>query len=347
MSVILEDHKRTAIAVKLADMQAMQNLLISSDQALIIACPDRDISNRLEGLLKDDQKNLGIIDTAIIQYGIKAAPRLIVVEMIKLAKEAMVNSSLSLLEKITEHELLNHSQAIAGLLIHRAAQIVGANIAIAIAPLNTVNSDNRNHQEQLEDIMEMLSSLELTGQATDQSLWEMVQDAIAVVSEITAGIVHHNDEEITIYDLIRIDHAKVNALFKQLQSSNTPRKLEDCFEQLYKNLMTHAAAVEEVLSPLVQPYHDEMQNLYDEQSKMKLLLNQIKNLDTQHIDDFKIAVGSLMTAVQEHVNHEENGMFFRLQSNLSDEQEKRLAVAFYAAKSRIQDQKLQGLRLTN
>lgn len=345
MSLILEDHKRTAIAVKLADMQATQNLLISSDQALIIACPDRNISNRLEGLLRDDQKNLGIIDTAIVQYGIKAEPRLTVVKMIELAKEAMVNSSLSLFEKIAEHELLNHSQAIAGLLIHKAAQTVGADIAIAIAPLNTVNSDNRNHQEQLKGIMEMLSSIELTGQAADQSLWDMVQDAIAVVSEITVGIVRHNDEEITIHDLIRIDHAKVNALFKQLQNSNNPRKLADCYEQLYKDLMTHAVAVEEVLCPLVRPYHDEMQKLYNEQSKMKLLLNQIKDLDPQQIDDFKTAMGSLMIVVQEHVNREENNMFSRLESNLSDEQQKRLAIDFHAAKSRIQDQRLASLRI--
>jgi hypothetical protein len=75
MSITLEDPKRTAIAVKLADMKATQNLLIANEQALIQACHNQEISNRLEGFLKDDQKNLGIIDTVIVQYGIKAEPK--------------------------------------------------------------------------------------------------------------------------------------------------------------------------------------------------------------------------------------------------------------------------------
>jgi hypothetical protein len=36
-----------------------------------------------------------------------------------------------------------------GLLIHKAAQVVGADIEAAIAPLNAINFENRAHQEQL------------------------------------------------------------------------------------------------------------------------------------------------------------------------------------------------------
>ena len=341
MSVKLEDVKRTAIAVKLADMKAIQGLLISSDQVLITVCPDRDISNRLESLLRDDQKNLGIIDTAIVQYGIKAEPRLNVVKMINLAKEAMVSSNLSLFEKVAEHELIKHSQAIAGLLIHKAAQIVGADIAIAISPLNTVNFDNRNHQEQLKGILEVLSTVELTGQEANQSLWGMVQDAIAVVSGVAGSM--RSDKEMNIRDLIQIDHTKVHALFNQIQNTNNPQKLEEYFGQLYKDLIAHTTAIEEVLYPLARPYHDEMQHLYDEQAKMKQLLNQIKELDPQHVDEFKTAMGSLMTNVREHVNKAENKMFLKIQTTLSTEQEKRLAVEFEAVKSKIQDNRLANL----
>ena len=163
MSVTLEDNRRTAIAVKLADMEATQNLLIANEKALIKACPDREISNRLESFLKDDQKNLGIINTVIVQYGIKAEAKPSVRKMIEKATEAMESSELSLFEKVAEHELLKHSQAMAGLLIHKAGQVVGADIAMAITPLNTVNLENRAHQEQLKGIMEVLSTKELIG----------------------------------------------------------------------------------------------------------------------------------------------------------------------------------------
>jgi hypothetical protein len=188
---LVEDVKMTAIAVKLADMKATQDLLISSDQDLLTACLDRNISKRLASLLRDDQKNLGIINTAIMKYGIKVEPRLAVVKMIELAKEAMVSSTLSLFEKVAKHELLNHSQEIAGILIYKSAQIVGADIAVMIAPLNTVNFDNHNHQYQLKGIMEMLITAELTEKETDQSLWTMVQDAIAVVSNLAEDVVNH------------------------------------------------------------------------------------------------------------------------------------------------------------
>jgi hypothetical protein len=180
MSVKLEDAKKTAMAIKLADMRVIQYLLIDNDKALIIDCHDYGISNRLEVLLQDDQINLEIIDTVIIQHGIKAEPSFAVVKMIENARKIMVSSMSSFFEKVAEHELIKHSQTIAGILIYKAAQIIGTDVAIAIAPLNTVNFDNRNHQEHLKRIMEILSTVEMTGQAAE-SLWAKVQDAIRVV----------------------------------------------------------------------------------------------------------------------------------------------------------------------
>jgi len=66
--------------------------------------------------------------------------------------------------KKSQHELLKHKQTMAGLLIHKAAQVVGADIEAAITPLNTVNFENRAHQEQLKGVLEILGVRELTGQ---------------------------------------------------------------------------------------------------------------------------------------------------------------------------------------
>jgi len=50
-----------------------------------------------------------------------------------------------------------------------------------------------------------------------------------------------------------------------------------------------------------------------------------------------------MTNVREHVNKAENKMFLKIQTTLSTEQEKRLAVEFEAVKSKIQDNRLANL----
>ena len=340
MPVTLEDTKRTAIAVKLADMKATQNLLIANDQALIEACPDREISHRLEDFLRDDQKNLQILDTVIVQYGIKAAPKPTVQKMIEITKEAMEGSELSLFEKVAEHELLKHSQAMAGILVHKAAQVVGADVAVAIAPLNTVNFENRSHQEQLQGIMEVLSTRELTGQEADQGLWARVQDAVAALSGIAGGIMSRADHEMNIRDLLRLDHAKVNTLFEQIQATNDPEKIGEYFGQIYQDLSAHSEAEEQVVYPALRPYYNDIQKLYDEQAEAKRMLDQIKAMNSSDVAAFKGAIVHLKAAVIAHVEEEEDYLFYCIQHNLTEDQQKQLGAEFKAAKSQIQDQRL-------
>ena len=68
----VDDTKRLAIATKLADMKALHNLLISNEEKFIQDCTDDEIRKRLQDMLEDDRKNLGILDTAIVQYGVQS-----------------------------------------------------------------------------------------------------------------------------------------------------------------------------------------------------------------------------------------------------------------------------------
>ncbi len=47
----------------------------------------------------------------------------------------MKGSDLSLYKKTFQHELLKHGQVMSGLIVHKAAQVVGADIETAITPL--------------------------------------------------------------------------------------------------------------------------------------------------------------------------------------------------------------------
>ncbi len=341
MSVQLEDSKRTAIASKLADIKAFQNLLIANEQTLIAACPDREISNRLEKFLRDDRQNLDVIDTVIVQYGIKAEPTPAVQEEIESISEMMKDPDLSLFDKVAKHELLKHSQAMSGLLVHKAAQVVGADIGVAIAPLNKINFENRGHQEQLGAIMESLSTLELTGMPADQSFWARVQDTVAAATGVAGSVIGHSNYEMNIRDMIRADHLKVKTLFGQIQDTNSPQKLQEYFGQLYQDLSTHAEAEEQVLYPAMRAYYSDTQHLYDEQAEAKQMLERIKAMSPENVVDFKAAVASLMTAVNAHVEEEESNLFTRIHNNLGDEQQMQLAKQFQEAKSQIQDRQLE------
>ncbi len=87
MVASLDDTKRNAIAVKLADMKALQQLVLDNEQQLVQQGLDSEISDRIRDFIKDDQKNLGILETVIGQYGIQAEPKQTVQQFIDRARQ--------------------------------------------------------------------------------------------------------------------------------------------------------------------------------------------------------------------------------------------------------------------
>ena len=315
-------------------------MLIANEQILIQACSDRELSNRLEDFIRDDRKNLGIIDTVIVQYGVKAEPSPMVQKEIEMVGEMMQDSELTLFEKVAKQELLKHSQAMSGILVHKAAQVVGADIEVAIAPLNTVNFENRAHQEQLKGMMESLSTRELTGQSADQGLWARVQDSMAALTGMAGSIISRSDNEVSICDVIRMDHLKAKTLFGQIQDTEDPQKLEEYFCQLYQDLSTHSEAEEQTLYPAIRPHYNDTQKLYDEQAEMKQMLDQVKAMNPTNTVEFKSAVARIMSAANAHMDDEERYVFAYIKDTFGDEQQKQLATEFKTAKSQLQDKRV-------
>lgn len=339
MVATLDDTKRNAIAVKLASLKALQQLVIENEQLLLREGLDAEIADRIRNFLNDDEKNLGVLETVIGQYGIQAEPKKNVTQFIEKARELFKGSELSLYEKVSEHELLKHQAVMSGLIIHKAAQKVGADVLLAIAPLNTINFENRAHQEQLKGILEILGVRELTGQDADQGIWARVQDALAAVSGVVGSAVTQasDKKDMNIQDAIRLDHNKVNTLFIELLQSNNPQKIQEYFGQIYKDLSAHAEAEEEVVYPRVRPFYgqDNTQELFDEQAHAKQALEEIKVLSPSS-PLFKEKIKQSMEAIGDHIRQEESTMFAAIRNNLTTEQSEQLATEFKAAKTRIQ-----------
>ncbi|WP_341525962.1 hemerythrin domain-containing protein [Nostoc sp. UHCC 0302] len=340
MVATLDDAKRNAIAVKLADLKALQQLAIENERLVLREGLDAEIADRIRDFLKDDEKNLGVLETVIGQYGIQAEPKQTVKQFIETAQKLFQGSELSLYEKVAQHELLKHKIVMGGLIVHKAAQKVGADVLLAIGPLNTVNFENRAHQEQLKGILEVLGVRELTGQDADQGIWARVQDAVAAISGVVGSAVTQTSDkkDLNIQDVIRLDHNKVNTLFTELLQSNNSQKIQEYFGQIYKDLTVHAEAEEEVVYPRVRPFYGESdtQELYDEQAQMKRVLEEIKGISPSS-DQFKDKVRKLMQDVGDHIRQEESTMFASIRNNLSTEQSEQLATEFKAAKTRIQE----------
>ncbi|MBD2003981.1 MULTISPECIES: hemerythrin domain-containing protein [Cyanophyceae] len=342
MVTTLDDTKRMAIAQKLADMRAIQNLLISTEQKLISAAPAQDVRERLQNMLSDDQKNLGVLETVLVQYGIQSEPHDTMKKFVEQAEQMMSGSELSFYQKLVQHELLKHGQVMSGIVVHKAAQVVGADIEVAIGPLNTVNFENRAHQEQLKGLLELVGVRELTGKDADQGLWARVQDAVAALSGVAGSVLTQNTDkqDMNIQTLIRLDHNKVNTLFTEVGATKDPQKLQEYFGQIYKDLSAHAIAEEQVVYPKVRPFYGEgdTQELFDEQAEMKQMLDEIKSMSPADADAFRSKIKQLMDAVGDHIRQEESTMFAAIDKNCTDEQKEQMATEFKAAKAKIQEE---------
>ena len=337
----LDDTKRVSIAMKLASIKAIQALLIENEQLFLSKVSDQKIRERFQSMLEDDQKNLGVLETVIVQYGVPSEPKDTIQEMASKISQLMSGDKLSLYEKVFQHELLKHQQVMSGLIVHKAAQKVGADVEAAIAPLNTINFENRAHQEQLKGVLEVLGVRELTGQEADQGIWARVQDAVAAVSGIAGSAVTQssNKSDMNVQDVIRMDHQKVNVLFAEIEKSDDPQKIEEYFGQLYKDLTVHAKAEEQVVYPAVRSLYgeDNVQELYDEQAEMAVILDQIK-ATAPNSEAFKQQIKQLKDIVMDHVRQEESTLFATIRDNFSSEQSERLATEFKAAKEKLQKQ---------
>ena len=340
MAVKLDDTKRSAIANKLADMKAYQELLIAAEQQLMSEINDAESRNDIQKMLESDQKNLGILDTVIVQYGVKGEPQQSTQQIVETTKKMMQGSELTLYDKVTQFELLKHGQAMTGIVIHKAAQVVGADVDLAITPLNTVNFENRAHQEQLKGIMEKVGVRELTGLEADQGLFARLQDAAAAATGVIGSVISQTSEkkDMNIQDLIRADHAKVNTLFTQLLQSDDPQKIQEYFGQIYKDLMAHSEAEEQVVYPAVKPFYGEgdTKELYDEQAQLKQMLDETKAMNPS-TSAFKDKIRQIMEVVGDHIRQEESTMFAAIRDNMSSAQSEQLSTQFKSVKSKLID----------
>ncbi|WP_375510166.1 hemerythrin HHE cation-binding protein [uncultured Nostoc sp.] len=190
MVVALDDTKRSAIATELADLKAIQELLIANEQKVLPAVSnDQEISKRLNDFLKDDQENLTVIEGVISKFGGGSAqPRDTIQQYVEQVNRIIDGNELTLYQKVSIHERIKHQAVMTGLIIHKASQVVGDDVKEAIGPLNQVNFENRAHQEQLKGVLEVLGTRELTGQDPDQGVWARTQDAVAALRGVFDGL---------------------------------------------------------------------------------------------------------------------------------------------------------------
>lgn len=126
MVVTLDDTKRQAIARELADLKALQELLMANEQKLLpVVSNDSEIRDRLNDFLRDDQEALRVIDGVLAKFaGQSPQPRDTMRQYIEQVKRLMDGDELTLYQKVSAHERIKHQTVITGLIVHKASQVV-------------------------------------------------------------------------------------------------------------------------------------------------------------------------------------------------------------------------------
>ncbi|MEH2465060.1 hemerythrin HHE cation-binding protein [Nostoc sp.] len=181
----------TNIATKLADLKLFQNVLLETEQKLIAQTDDNTICERLEGMIKSDRENLGIIEAVISRYGNAAEPRDITQQHAQKVSQMMSGSELTLYDKYLQLELLKHQQTMTGLVLHKVAQSLNDDddLQDMMEPLNRVNFENRAHQEILKGVLYFVGTREIAGKEPDMGLWASIEQGIAALKGVVSSAV--------------------------------------------------------------------------------------------------------------------------------------------------------------
>ena len=142
------------------------------------------------------------------------------------------------------------------------------------------------------------------------------------------------------FNLLKADHRKVAELFQRLEQTDGKRKL-DVFAQIKTELDLHAHIEEKIFYPALEKpreTHDLTLEAYEEHKQVKTLLRQLSRARTAS-EEWQAKAKVLQENVEHHVDEEENELFKKAGSVLSDEEIEELGMRLEEEKARKQSRK--------
>ena len=137
------------------------------------------------------------------------------------------------------------------------------------------------------------------------------------------------------FQLLKQDHRKVEQLFSELERASGKAKL-DVFKQIKTELELHTHIEEKIFYPAIEEpeeTHDLALEAYEEHAVVKKLLKELGRARTAN-DQWEAQAKVLQENVEHHVEEEENELFKKADSVLSDEELEDLTERMVEEKSR-------------
>jgi Hemerythrin HHE cation binding domain len=135
-------------------------------------------------------------------------------------------------------------------------------------------------------------------------------------------------------ELLKADHDKVSALFKEAEATEDQNKKHGLFTQIKTELLTHTHIEETIFYPAIM-VNEEIKDIVleglEEHKQAKILLREIPNLSSDS-EKFEPKLKVLMEDIEHHVEEEESEMFKLVRKAFDKEQLEELGAQMEAEK---------------
>lgn len=335
---VTEHVKRDRLASELADILYRQETLVACNQVVIDLFEGDDIPTA-ERMIELDTKHLRLIDTAINNFGLRVETRSWTQRFCKMVLAVMRDSSSESYEKLGAYALLKHSQSHGAQLVHKATSLAQPDVKAALSLIDGLAAIMTRQSSQLMEMIDTKKIQYVMGEEPEQGLVgrarELLSSTVGAVMQRSAL----SADEMSVLDVLRLDHRKVETLFKEIEGAQEQREAFDLYQQLRADLSAHAEAEEATVYRPFQKYVDLRERLDDawaEHEEMRQLLDRLDGLEPQP-QEFRLRLEELKQLVSRHVDEEENEMFALFEQKLGEDELIRLAGDFSQVKKKIQE----------
>lgn len=138
-----------------------------------------------------------------------------------------------------------------------------------------------------------------------------------------------------VLELIKADHRRVETLFSEIESTDEPHKLYECFNQLYNALNVHAEVEEQTFYPAIRRRCQDTEGLVDAaqdaHDQAEQMLEELESFSPTSAE-FKQKIGELKQVIQRHMHSEENQVFSQVRECMSEEEREHMGREFEAVR---------------
>lgn len=334
---LTEHDIREGIGTELADILYRQKAIVAVNQALNLS--GSKTKDEFKSMAEEDEKNLSMLETVIGNFGIRPQPNQSANRITAAVARIIADDDATPIEKLGAYILVKQYQLMSSHIVHKSIQLSKPDVKAAANAFDGVYATFIKQLAELNLIMEKAGVEWITGEEPKVGFLGRARDALSTLAGAVKSKAAKPSSEKPIFDVLKLDHRKVEVLFREIEGSSDQTVANGIFEQLKADLTVHSIAEEETVYRTFDSFQDMKERLSDaeaEHEEIRSLLDDLSELSGDR-EQFLEQLEDLKDLVRQHIDEEENETFNLIARHSSENQRIQMTQDFLLAKRRIQE----------